>query len=252
MLDTLYSSTRSASRAKPCSSPKPAGAAPTHATALVKALLGLGGLSDAAVAATWGRDRRGLIPLALSVGFNFLFPTVGLIRREGRLVGFAAGGAAQALDYSDPGSIHRGHAILQPSNLNLARRTRGSPEETLARVLRYPDQKAWDKIAGRILGVAVDLKRSRASPIAPPRGSPPPSSPRRSRTKRRSRQVLGALAVALSSLPSLRPSSRSRLSTRPQTPTGSATPTTNSRCSSLCPPRRQGGLPARRSAMRCC
>jgi hypothetical protein len=127
-------------------------------------LLALGGLSDAAVAATWGRDRRGLIPLALSDGFNLLFANVGLLRRDRKVIGFTiiSGGVTQSTDYSDPGSIQRGRSIIQASNLNLARRTRGSPEEGLARALRYPDQNAWDAIATE-LGVTVKLKRSRVS-----------------------------------------------------------------------------------------
>ena len=106
------------------------------------------------------------------------------------------------MDYSDPGSIHRGHAILQPSNLNLARRTRGSPEETLARVLRYPDQKAWDKIAAG-LGVAVNPKRSRVSYRAATRFASAIVAEAISNSVGHAR--LGALAVALSFPPSLRP-----------------------------------------------
>jgi hypothetical protein len=228
MLDNPNSSTRSTGRAKPRSAAKPAAVATDPATTLFKALLSLGGLSDAAAAAAWGRDRRGLIP-ALSDGFNLLFPNVGLLRRDGKIVGFsiASGGIKQVMDYTDPGSIQAGRSVLQPSNLNLARRTRGSPEEALARALRYPDKSIWDALAAGI-GVTVNPKRTRVS--------------YRSATRLASAVVnegihnsvghakLGALAVTLTFPPSLR-AALLTLSTRPATPTTSAMRSPNSQCS---------------------
>jgi hypothetical protein len=205
MLDNQTSTTGPARHAKSRSTAKPTGATSSSATTLVRALLGLGGLSDAAVAAAWGRDRRGLIPLVLAPGgFDHLFPLVTLILREGRIVGvgIASGGAVQAIDYSDPGSIQRGRSFLQPSNQNLARRTRGSLEEALARALRYPDQNTWDRVATE-LGVTVNLKRSRVSYRAATRLASAIVNEAVHNCVGHAR--LGALAVALTFPPSLRP-----------------------------------------------
>jgi hypothetical protein len=204
MLDNPNSTTGSAGRAKLRSASKLAGDATGSATALVKALLSLGGLSDASLAATWGRYRRGLIPLTTSGGFNLLFPNVGLLRRDSKIVGFsiASNGIKQVMDYTDPGSIQAGRSLMQPSNLNLARRTRGSPEEALARALRYPDQNAWDKIANELV-VTVNPKRSRVAYRAAARFAS--AIVAEAITNSIAYPKLGALAVTLTFPPSLRP-----------------------------------------------